>query len=73
MLWILRKTCAARRPMRVTGDSGDWRDHPYPDYDALYLPLSEDGEKANMVMCGFTFNYRAYQSTRAVGTMTKRS
>ncbi len=72
VLWILRKTCAARHPMRITGHSGDWRGHPYPDYDALYLPLSEDGVKANMVMCGFTFNYRAYQSTRALGAMTKR-
>jgi hypothetical protein len=72
VLWILRKTCAAHHPMRVTGDSGDWRGHPYPDYDALYLPLSEDGVKANQVMCGFTFNYRAFQSTRAIGVMTKR-
>lgn len=70
VLWILRRTSAARHPMRVTGDSGDWRGRPYPDYDALYLPLSEDGTKVNMVMCGFTFNYRAYRNTRAV--MTKR-
>ena len=72
VLWILRKTCAARVPMRVTGGGGEWRGHFYPDYDALYLPLSEDGAAANMVMCSFTFNYQAYLQTRALSAMTKR-
>ncbi len=70
--WILRQTCTARAPMRVTGGGGDWCGHYYPDYDALYLPLSENGVTANMVMCGFTFNYQAYLKTRALGVMTKR-
>ena len=43
-----------------------------PDYDALYLPLSENGATANMVMCSFTFNYQAYLKTRAPSVMTKR-
>lgn len=72
VLWILHKTCTLRVPMRVTGEGGDWRDHYFPDYDALYLPLSEDGVTANMVMCGFTFNYKAFLETRSLGTMTKR-
>jgi hypothetical protein len=72
VLWILRKTCNARVPMRVTGDGGDWRGRYYPDYDALYLPLSESGVAANIVMCGFTFNYRAFLGTRSPGVMTKR-
>jgi hypothetical protein len=72
VLWILHKTCSARVPMRVTGEGGDWRGHYFPDYDALYLPLSEDGVAANIVMCGFTFNYRAFLETRSLGVMTKR-
>ena len=58
--------------MRVTGGGGDWRGHYYPDYDALYLPLSDNGATANMVMCIFTFNYQAYLKTRALSVMLKR-
>jgi hypothetical protein len=72
VLWILRKTCLARAPMRVTGGGGEWRGHFFPDYDALYLPLSENGATANMVMCSFTFNYQEYLRTRALSAMTKR-
>ncbi|HUO88605.1 MAG TPA: PAS domain-containing protein [Rhizomicrobium sp.] len=72
VLWILRKTCSARAPMRVTGGAGDWRGHYFPDYDALYLPLSDDGVTANMVMCSFTFNYQAYRETGALGVLTRR-
>jgi hypothetical protein len=72
VLWILRKTCLSRVPMRVTGGGGEWRGHFFPDYDALYLPLSENGATANMVMCSFTFNYQEYLRTRALSAMTKR-
>lgn len=72
VLWILRKTCSARVPMRVTGAGGDWRGHYYPDYDVLYLPLSDNGVTANMVMCAFTFNYQAYLKTRTLSVMLKR-
>jgi hypothetical protein len=72
VLWILRKTCQSRGPMRVTGSGGEWRGHFYPDYDALYLPLSENGATANMVMCSFTFNYQAYLQTRRISAMTSR-
>ena len=72
VLWILRKTCRARHPMRVTGDGGEWSGHFFPDYDALYLPLSDDGTTANMVMCGFSFNYQQYLKARSLGVMTRR-
>jgi hypothetical protein len=71
VLWILRATCTRRVPMRVTGGGGEWRGHLFPDYDALYLPLSPDGVTANMVMCGFTFNYQAYLKTRTLSALTK--
>jgi hypothetical protein len=72
VLWILRATCLSRAPMRVTGGGGEWRGRVFPDFDALYLPLSENGATANMVMCAFTFNYQAYLKTRALSVMTKR-
>ncbi|MEJ1967985.1 MAG: PAS domain-containing protein [Rhizomicrobium sp.] len=72
VLCILRKTCTESVPLRVTGGGGDWRGHWYPDYDALYLPLSENGVAANMVMGCFTFNYQAYLKTRALSVMTRR-
>lgn len=72
VLSILRTTCVARTPMRVTGGGGEWRRHFYPDYDALYLPLSDNGTTANMVMCSFTFNYQEYLRTRALSAMTRR-
>lgn len=71
VLWILRTTCTRRVPMRVTGGGGEWRDHLFPDYDALYLPLSQNGVTANMVMCGFTFNYQAYLKTRVLSAPTQ--
>jgi hypothetical protein len=73
VLWVLRKTCSVRAPMRVTGGGGEWRGHYFPDYDALYLPLSENGLVANIVMCIFTFNYQAYLATRRISVMTSRS
>jgi hypothetical protein len=72
VLWIFRKTCLARVPMRVTSGGGEWRGHFFPDYDALYLPLSENDATANMVMCSFTFNYQAFLQTRNELVMTRR-
>jgi len=72
VLWVFRKTCSSRVPMRVTGGGGEWRGQLYPDYDALYLPLSENGVASNMVMCSFTFNFQSYLQTRNLAVMTER-
>lgn len=72
VLWIFRKTCSSRVPMRVTGGGGEWRGQFFPDYDALYLPLSENGVTSNMVMCSFTFNFQSYLRTQNVAVMTQR-
>jgi hypothetical protein len=54
VLWIFRNACTNRAPLRVTGSGGKWHDRYFPAYDALYLPLSDQGPIANIVMCCFT-------------------
>jgi hypothetical protein len=54
VLWVFRNACMSRAPLRVTGSGGDWHERYFPAYDALYLPLSDQGPIANIVMCCFT-------------------
>lgn len=52
---VFAKTARDRVPVRSYGDAG-WIGRAFLDFDALYLPLSDDGETANMVLCAFTFD-----------------
>lgn len=36
------------------------------DFDAIYLPLSEDGRNVNMILSGFTFDQAALLKARSV-------
>ena len=54
-----RIVCEKRVPIRITGGHGEWRGRFYPAYDALYLPLSDDGVEANMVLNVCTFTPRS--------------
>ena len=53
----LAAVVAGRVPMRLWGQI-DWTGIP-EDFDALYLPLSEDGQTVNMILSGFTFDQSA--------------
>lgn len=56
-LWLYRRTCSERFPMRLTGPSSTYRQIYFPNYDALYLPYSTDGNHADRVVNIFTFNH----------------
>ena len=50
--------CEKHIPIRISGGHGEWRGKVYPAYDGLYLPLSDDGVTANMVLNACTFTPR---------------
>ena len=52
---LLRKTAREKTPMRSYGDAG-WIAPGYEQFDAIYLPLSDDGEHVNMILHGFVFD-----------------
>ena len=57
-----RIVCEKQSPIRISGGFGEWRDRVYPAYDGLYLPLSDDGVRANMVLNACTFTSRSVQA-----------
>ena len=69
-LWVFRKTCTGKEPIRLSSPSGELSGRYYPNNDALYLPLSADGETADMVMNIFTFNYEEYKKTQSMRSLT---
>jgi hypothetical protein len=54
-LAIYRKVARDRIVMRCSGGAG-WLGRGYLDFDALFLPLSDDGEHVNIILCAFTFD-----------------
>ena len=67
MLAVFRKVARDHVVLRVFGDAG-WHGKDYLGFDALLLPLSEDGASVNMVMCAFTFDARR-QLLRRLATL----
>jgi hypothetical protein len=49
-----RRTAREKVVIRASGGA-DWLGKPAFDFDALCLPLSDDGASVNMILCGFTF------------------
>ena len=72
VLYVFRKVCTTKQPLRIWSPGGSWQDRYYPDNDALHLPLGSDGETADMVMNVFTFNYEEFKKTRSVHTLTHK-
>lgn len=67
-LWVYRRACTRRIPVRATGPHNTFRGIVFPNFDALYLPYSSDGENADRIVNIFTFdttNLLAGQSTAA--------
>lgn len=52
---LLRKTARDKIPMRAFGNAG-WIAPGFEQFDAIYLPLSDDGETVNMILHGFVFD-----------------
>jgi hypothetical protein len=49
-----RRAAEGEVPIRAYGDA-DWLGHAYFKFDALFLPLSDDGARANRILSAFTF------------------
>jgi hypothetical protein len=54
MLEFHRKAADGKVPVRAYGDA-DWLGRTFFELDALFLPLSDDGIRANMILSAFTF------------------
>jgi hypothetical protein len=52
---IHRRAARDKVGVRAYGGAG-WLGRSFLDFDALFLPLSDDGELANMVLGAFTFD-----------------
>jgi hypothetical protein len=70
-LWIYRKCCLDKRPLRITTPGAEWRGRYVPANDALYLPLASDGETADKVLAVFTFDYEEYRQTLSVHSLQR--
>jgi hypothetical protein len=66
VLGIHRKAARDMVQVRVSGKA-DWIGKQYLDFDALFLPLSDDGESANMLVSVFTFDYGSLRSGKVGG------
>jgi hypothetical protein len=59
---VYRKAAREHVPTRAFGEANwlvDWKmeGRGFPNFDSLYLPLSDDGVTANMLLSVFTFDY----------------
>lgn len=59
---VYRKAARECIPVRAHGEANwltGWKTEGrgFSQFDSLYLPLSDDGVTANMLMCVFTFDY----------------
>jgi hypothetical protein len=52
---MFRKTARDKLPMRSFGDAG-WIAPGFEEFEAIYLPLSDDGETVNMILHAFVFD-----------------
>ncbi len=59
-----RKVAREGVVLRVHGGAGLFG-RAFLDFDAIYLPLSEDGATVNMILSGFTFDRSALLTARA--------
>src|ERR1700722_2010833 len=54
MLEFHRKAANGKMPLRAHGDA-DWLGRTFFEFDALFLPLSDDGLHVNMILSALTF------------------
>jgi hypothetical protein len=64
-LWIHRKTALERVGVRAFGGAG-WLGRSFLDFDALHLPLSDDGQAVNKILGTFTFDISNLLQVRAM-------
>jgi len=70
-LWVYRKCCMDRQPVRIISPCADWHGRYIPGNDALYMPLAADGETADKILAVFTFDYEEYRQTVSVHSLQR--
>lgn len=68
VLAVHRKAARDHVPVRAHGAAA-WLADGYDHFESLYLPLSDDGETANMILSVFTFDYKAVRAKSASALM----
>ncbi len=71
VLSVHRKAARDKVIVRAYGGAG-WLGHSFLDFDAIFLPLSDDGETANMLLSAFTFDVSQFLQTRAAPPQADR-
>jgi hypothetical protein len=64
VLAVHRKAAQDQLAVRAYGGAG-WLGRSFLDFDALFLPLSDDGAAANMILSAFTFDFAQLLRARA--------
>lgn len=64
VLAVHRKAAQDQVAVRAYGGAG-WLGRSFLDFDALFLPLSDDGVSANMILSAFTFDLAQLLQARA--------
>lgn len=65
VLYSYDRVMAERKPLRVGGKM-NWMEGNFEEFDSLYLPLSDDGENANVFLGAFVFDEHRVLSARQV-------
>jgi hypothetical protein len=66
VLAVHRKCARDQVVLRSFGGAG-WLGRSFLDFDAIYLPLSDDGVTVNMILSAFTFDQAALLKSRQPG------
>jgi hypothetical protein len=69
VLAVYRKAARDKVVVRSYGGAG-WLGRSFLDFDALAMPLSDDGETANMVLSVFTFDFPRLSVTRGSASLS---
>lgn len=67
VLWVHRKAAKEKIAVRTFGGAG-WLGRSFLDFDALFLPLSDDGDTVNMILSAFTFDVTRLLQSRSEQT-----
>jgi hypothetical protein len=60
----VHRKCARDRVVLSSHGGAGWLGRSFLDFDALYLPLSDDGATVNMILSAFTFDRAALLEAR---------
>jgi len=63
-IYLYARACVTERPVRYAAPASNVEGIYFPTFDALFLPYSSDGERADRVIVAFVFNADAMRAKR---------